>query len=292
MAARRLTFLAALIGAATSVATAPASAQSSPALVAIVDLARTGLVDSARALIKGVLDRTPPTDSGYAEALYTSGLLAATEYDRRLVLRRIIVEYAGSGWADDALLLIGQVEYANGNPSLALAQFNRIISDYPSSALLPTAAFWGARAAADMRDAAVACRLADRGLAVPDVDVELANQLRFQRQRCVALQSQPAPDSAPATPSTRPTPAPPPPPAATPGPARGIFVQAIAAPTQARADEIVAVMKELGYQAVVVNEGGYFKVRAGPFSSRTLATAAQAKIRARLNNQPFIVTVP
>lgn len=291
MAARRLTFLAALIGAAATAAPDPVAAQSDPALVAIVDLARTGLVDSARALIRGVLERTPPTDSSYAEVLYTSGLLAATEYDRRIALRRIVVEYSASGWADDALLLIGQVEYANGNPGLALAQFNRILSDYPSSALLPTAAFWGARAAADLRDGDAACRLADRGLAVPDVDVELANQLRFQRQRCVALQNQPAPDSAPTT-SARPTPAPPPPPPPPAASTRGIFVQAIAAPNSEKAAEIVAVMRELGYTAVVVVEGGYHKVRAGPFPSRTAAGAAQARIRTRLGNQPFIVTVP
>lgn len=292
MATRRMKFVAALVGTIAAVTAAPLAAQSDPALVAIVELARSGLVDSARTLIRGVVERTAATDSGYPEILYTSGLLAATEYERRIALRRVVVEYSTSSWADDALLLIGQVEYANGNPGLALAQFNRIVSDYPGSPLIPTAAFWGARAAADMRDGSTACRLADRGLAVADLDVELANQLRFQRQRCVALANQPAPESTPARTTRTPSPTPVPPPPASPARTTGLFVQAIAAPTRAKADEVVAVLTGLGYATVVVREGGFFKVRAGPFATRGDAGAAQTRIRGRLGGQPFIVSVP
>ncbi|MEZ4454963.1 MAG: SPOR domain-containing protein [Gemmatimonadales bacterium] len=274
----------------------PAAAQSDARLVGVVQLAQNGMADSARAVVSRLLEQTDPADSLYAEMLYTSGIVAATEYDRRIALRRVVVEYSTSGWADDALLLLGQVEYANGNPGSALAQFSRLVTDYPSSQLLATAAFWGARAAADLRNGAAACDLADKGLAAASNDVELSNQLRYQRQRCEALQlagpgpdttRAAKPDSTPVTP-----PPPPPPPPARPPVTKGLFVQTIAAPTQAAADEMLAKVKEAGFDAIVVREGGYFKVRAGPFPTRAAASSALSRIRTRLGGQPFIVNVP
>jgi hypothetical protein len=270
------------------------AAQSDPRLTAAVQLAQDGLSDSARAVVSRLLTATPPSDSSYPEILYTSGLVAATEYDRRIALRRVIVEYSTSGWADDALMLMGQVEYANGNPGLAVAQFSRLISDYPTSSLIPQAAFWGARAASDLRNGAEACRLAGIGLAAGGDDLELKNQLEYQRQRCSAILAQAAdtgkgkPDTTEARPAQ--PPAPPPSPAPAPPPVRGGFrVQVIAAPTEAKAGESIASLKAIGYQSIVVREGGFFKVRAGPFASRAEANAALSRIRTRLGGQPFVV---
>ena len=59
------------------------AAQNDPRLVAAVRLAQDGLSDSARAVAGRILAATPAADSLYSEALYTMGLLAATEQDRR-----------------------------------------------------------------------------------------------------------------------------------------------------------------------------------------------------------------
>ena len=92
----------------------------------------------------------------------------------------------------------------------------------------------------------------------------------------------PAPDSVspPALTEPRPTPAP---------VAKGFRVQVIAAPTQAKANQTIARLKSIGYAATIVREGGFFKVRAGPFSTRNEAQAAAAKIRVRLGGQSFVV---
>ena len=162
MATSRLTTLGPILALAAGLAlTGPLSAQSDARLVTVVQLTQDGMADSARAVIKSLLERTDPTDSVYPEMLYTSAIVAATEYDRRIALRRVVVEYSTSPWADDALMLLGQVEYANSNPGAALAQFSRLVSDYPASPLIATAAFWGARAAGDLRDGATACLLAE-----------------------------------------------------------------------------------------------------------------------------------
>lgn len=268
------------------VATRPTFGQKDARLVAAVRLAQDGLPDSARAVVRRLMAATPPADSAYAEILYAAGVVAATEYDRRISLRRVIVEYAASEWADDALLLLAQVEYANANPAGASAQAARLLADYPMSPLVPVAAFWGARAAADVRNGAEACRMVDLGLKAPGDDVELRNQLAYQRQRCTAIASQvadsaartvsPAPDSTPRK-------------GTLPPPVKGFRVQVVAAPTRARADQAIAALKRMGIAAAVVKEAGFHKVRTTPFGSRVEAQAAIGRIRAKLGGKPFVI---
>ena len=268
------------------VATRPAFGQKDARLVAAVRLAQDGLTDSARAVVRRLMATTPPADSTYAEILYTAGIVAATEYDRRISLRRVIVEYAASEWADDALLLLAQVEYANANPAGASAQAARLLADYPMSPLVPVAAFWGARAAADLRNGAEACRMVDLGLKAPGDDVELRNQLTYQRQRCTAIATQVADSAARAvatpvdTTSRNGT---------VPPPVKGFRVQVVAAPTKARADQAIAALKRMGIAAAVVKEAGFHKVRTVPFASRVEAQAAIGRIRAKLGGKPFVI---
>ncbi len=285
----------------------PGAAQSDGRLVAVVKLAQDGLTDSARAVVKRLLANTAATDSTYAEILYTSGLVAATDQERRVALRRVILEFGQSLWADDALLLLAQVEYANGSPGATVQQISRLLSDYPTTPIRAVGAFWGARAAADMSDGATACRFADAGLSAPNDDVELRNQLQFQKQRCTALLAMRTDSSKAAetqadsgkaahptqtvTPPAPPPPAPPPPSPTKPtrGPTKGFRVQIIAAPTQAAADQTAGALRQAGYEAAIVKEGAFFKVRTQAYSTRTEAQAVLTKIKARLGGQPFIV---
>lgn len=288
MASRRMKTLVLALGFLTlpSLVSNRLAAQTNPRLVAVVRLAQEGLADSARGIVRRALAAAEPSDSLYPEILFTAGLVAATEFDRRISLRRVIVEYSTSEWADDALLLMGQVEYANSNPGAALAQFSRLLADYPNSSLVAVAAFWGARAAGDLDNGPEACRIADLGLSSATDDVEVKNQLQYQRQRCAAL-IQKTPASAPDSVAPPAVTEPPPP---RPAPVvKGFRVQVIAAPTQAKANETIKRLKAIGYAATVVREGGFFKVRAGPFATRNEAQTAVTKIRARLGGQSFVV---
>ena len=60
------------------------SGQQDPRLVSAVRLAQEGQSDSARKVAGRLLVSLPPTDSLYPEVLYTLGILAATEEERRL----------------------------------------------------------------------------------------------------------------------------------------------------------------------------------------------------------------
>ena len=271
------------------------TAQSEPRLAAAVRLAQDGLSDSARAVVGRILGSLAPTDSLYAEALYTMGFLAATEADRRLHLRRVVVDHAQSDWADDALLQLAQLDYAVGNTEATVRQIEILLRDYPATPVAGVAAFWGARAAGDRRDAATACRMADAGLLAAGGDVELRNQLEFQKQRCQGLAATVAADSGgraradsiagTASPGTSG-------PAVQPPGRPGFYVQVSAVRTRAAANTEIARVKRAGYTAILVQESGLLKVRVGAFRTRAEADAAASEIRIRIGARPFVVRVP
>jgi hypothetical protein len=264
--------------------------QSDPRLIEAVRLAQEGHGDSARVITAGVLAATAPNDSLYAEALYTAALVAADVEQRRLYLLRVVVEHARSRWADRALLLLAQTAYAERDLEGAMRYVTRLLADYPSSSVRAVAALWGARAALDRRDLAVACQWADLGLQAVGSDVELRGQLEFQRDRCRALmladttrvgRGQPA--------AGAPTAGRPSPPAA---PTGTWYVQVAALRTQQAAASTARQVERLGYGARTLREGGFYKVRAGPFPTRPAAEAALPRLRRELGGQPFVLQVP
>lgn len=272
------------------------TAQSDPRLAAAVRLAQDGLSDSARAVVGRILGSLEPGDSLYAEALYTMGFLAATEADRRLHLRRVVVDYAQSDWADDALLQLAQLDYAVGNTEATVRQIEILLRDYPATPVAGVAAFWGARAAGDRRDAATACRMADAGLLAAGSDVELRNQLEFQKQRCQGLASTVIVDSIERARSDSIARTSPPGrtsrPAVQPSSRPGFYVQVSAVRTQAAANAEIARVKRAGYTATLVRESGLLKVRVGAFRTKADADAAASEIRIRIGARPFVVRVP
>ena len=148
-----------------------------------------------------------------------------------------------------------------------------------------------------MHDSGTACRIADAGIGAPNDDVELKNQLLYQKQRCAALASQrvdsPKVVAGQGRPDTTKTAhAAPPTPAGTGGAkelAKGFRVQVAAAPTQAKADQAAAKLRGASYAVVIARENGFFKVRSQAFATRAEAVAALVRIRGKLGGQPFVV---
>ena len=293
-------------------AAAPLAAQTDSQLVQVVQLAQDGQGDSARALVSRILATTAPLDSLYPQVIYTSGLVAKTVDAMRRAYQRVVVEFTFSSWADDALLRLALLDYADGNPTAALQKLNRLRSDYPGTPLLPMAAYWAAKSAFDLKKLPEGCAWLSDGLAGVGDNIELQNQLDYLNGRCTpeaiaraeSTQVQPAvktPAPKPQAPAPS-TPAPrAPPPAATPAPApasataanpslpESWSVQVGAVKTQEAADQLVAALKSVGYPSRIVSEGGYLKVRAGPYPDRSTATAAAAKIRVIKGGTPYVV---
>jgi hypothetical protein len=268
------------------VAASPAEAQSDPRLVAAVQLAREGQGDSARAVAGRMLSGTQPTDPLYPEVLYTVAVVASSAQDKRLYLQRVAVEYGQSEWADDALLQLAQLDYAAGNPAATVTQVRRLLGDYPLSPLRATAALWGARAAFDRREVPLGCQWAELGVAAAGDQVELRNQLDFQRERCRGMMA----TAADTTPPAQPAPPPSSPPVRPTGPQW--LVQVAALRGRDAADRAAGALRQMKYDAFVFRDAGLWKVRAGPFPSRDAASAAVEPIRRRLGGRPFIIRAP
>lgn len=271
---------AALVALALAAATAPLAAQDDPRLKDALRIAQEGGSDSARGIVTRLLSSTATTDTLYPELLYTMGLVSRSIEEMRRNYSRIVIEYSGSSWADDASYRLGLLDYAAGDQAGALRNWDRILNDYPDSRLIPTAAEWAAKAYFQQRKQAQACRWLTAGMAGAGEDVELKNRLEFLNGRCAAGAVQPK-DTAPGTPAT---------PAA---PARtGFAVQVGAVNTKAAADQMAGRLKTAGFTPYIVQEGGLFKVRAGPYADRAAATRAAEQVRTKLHTSPFVVQEP
>lgn len=266
---------------ALSALASPVRAQTDPRLTEAVRLAREGLGDSARAVAGRVLNATAPTSALYPEALHTVALVAATVEDKRLYLQRVAIEYSQSDWADDARLELSQLAYAERKFEEAVRHAERLLTDYPLSPQRATGALWGSRAAFDLRQYPLACQWATIGFQATSEDVELRNQLDFQRQRCeAALRAQTA---GPVTPN---------PPAATTRPGGpGWYLQVAAFQTRGAAEEAAGRLTRAKLTSLVVQDDGFFKVRAGPYPTRDAARDAIAAVKRAVGGEPFVVQV-
>ncbi|HSR91395.1 MAG TPA: SPOR domain-containing protein [Gemmatimonadales bacterium] len=256
------------------------SAQTDPRLVEAVRLAQEGMGDSARASVNRVLNQLTAADSLYPQTLYTLGLVSRSVDEMRRQYTRVAVEYTYSDWADDALVRLGMLDYAGGNPQGTLRQMEKVATDYPQSPLIPTAAVWAARAAFETRKPADGCRWVATGLAAAGSDVELKNQLEFYNGRCAGGVP---PESTQAAADT----AKPPPPAKASREGYGLQVGAVT--TQAAADKLLASLKAAGLKGYAVKDGNLLKVRAGPYPDRDKALAAIPKVRGAVGGSPFVV---
>ena len=59
-----------------------------------------------------------------------------------------------------------------------------------------------------------------------------------------------------------------------------------------RPKAIAARVRAAGYSVLVIEEGGLYKVRAGPWSERAPAEQAIAVLRTRFGGAPFLVRPP
>ena len=258
-----------------SSAATTAWSQQDERVAAAVRMAQEGSSDSARARIQALLASLPANHPVYPEALYAAGTIAPTAPDAQRYFRRVALEYSFSPWADDALLRLAQIRYVSHDPLGTVRAVERLRADYPASPLLPTAAYWAARASVDLNDQDAACSWVSLGLSRAGGNIETLNQLRYFSGRCgdgVSVDPQPSQEGQVAPPA---------------GPL--YRVQVVAVSSRAAADEVAAGLRNLGYPVSIVEDAGLYKVRAGAYSDRPPADEAVLAIRSRMGGQPFVV---
>lgn len=257
------------------------SAQTDGRLTAALTLAQNGRVDSARAVIRRLLSALPPTDSVYPQALLAGAKIAPDAATVATNLNRIVLEYGSSAWADDALLLLTQLYFAQRDAAQTIQAAERLRRDYPDSPLRYRADFPAARAYFELKNEPRGCELIQESLAGANTagEVEFTNQVNFYASRCAGVvTTSPRPVDSTAPPAGAP---------------KTYAVQVLAVKSAVQVDEMLTRLKVMGFDARVVRDtSGFFKVRVGRYNTREEAQQTQQRLRTRLGGQPFVVEEP
>jgi len=278
-----LIVLAALFG-----PTVRLSAQTDSRLIEALRLAQSGQVDSGRAIVRRLLATLLPGDSVFPQALLAAAKIAPDAQTVASNLNRIVVEYGAGPWADDALLLLTQLYFAQRDPVQTVQAAERLNRDYPDSPLRPRANFSAARAYFELKNEARGCELIQNALDGAGEDVEFKNQVSFYSARCSPKST--ATTTTTSTPTSSDTSAkvPPPPPAA-----HAYAIQVLAVKSAAQVDDMLTRLKVMGFDARVVRDStGFFKVRVGRYATREDAQRAQARLKQKVGGQPSVVDEP
>ncbi len=295
---------------------AASSAPADTAVQRVRSLVAQGQTTAARTLVDSLLTLTPPTSPTYASILYTRATLATNADSAETDYRRVIVEYAGSSQAADALLRLAQLELARGDRQQAAAHLARLtreqLPNQTGIAFARTQLQVGL-AYFDLQDTARACvALTAAGAAAPSTDVELRNRIDYNTKRCASagggVASSAAPDSARkaagapshgadsaakaaaargTTPPTKAASHAGAPAALTAGanaPARrvrtpGFTVQVAAYQTQSAAQALVDHLRARGFVARIYGSAAPFRVRVGRFVSEAQADSAARSLK-------------
>ena len=257
------------------------TAQTDQRLVDALRLAQNGQVDSARAVVRRLLATLSPADSSYPQALLAGAKIAPDAPTVVTNLNRIVLEYGASPWADDALLLLTQLYFAQRDPAQTIQSAERLRRDYPDSPLRYRVAFPAARAHFELKNEARGCELIQEALTGASAagEVEFANQVSFYAARCTGATTPPplAADSATAATTTTKT----------------YAVQVLAVKSAVQVDDMLTRLRVMGFDARVVRDtSGFFKVRVGRYATREEAQQTQQRLRTRLGGQPFVVEEP
>ena len=278
---------ATLLLAVLSVSWADRSAAQSAARIDSMRGAALGLAqtrpDSARAMIRRLLAGLSPRDSLYPGVLLVAGQLAgqlaADAPAEATYLQRIVIEFGRSVWADSALLLLVQLDFAQGDPAATVQAAERMRRDYPDSPLKPRASLWGARAYFALKDDAHGCALVQEAVTGAGDNVEFKNQAAFYAGRCAQAASATPPAESAA--------------GAAPAALRTYAVQVVAVKSAPQVDDVLSRLKVMGFQARVVRDtSGLFKVRVGRYATREEALRTQRRLKTRLGGRPFVVEEP
>jgi sporulation related protein len=258
------------------------SAQTDSRLVEALRLAQSGQVDSGRAIVRRLLVTLSPGDSVFPQALLAAAKMAPDAQTVASNLNRIVVEYGAGPWADDALLLLTQLYFAQHDPAQTVQAAERLNRDYPDSPLRARASFYGARAYFELKNETRGCELIRQAIDGAGDDVEFKNQVGFYSSRC----SPTAPTTATSTAASAPAET-----TKTAAGPRAWAVQVLAVKSASQVDDMLTRLKVMGFVARVIRDDstGFFKVRVGRYATREEAQRAQLRLKQKVGGQPFVV---
>lgn len=240
--------------------TAPASAQTLEEVDALV---REGRMQEAREALVAWIEANPRPDRVERQRiLWWQAVLTLDPAQAEPIYRRLVLEYPGGSFTDQALYRLALAAELRGDLLEAEAGFSTLVRDYPVSALHPEAAAWLSR----NRDA----------LAAAHARVDAAAREAGPDTRADPVTVPPRSDvqKAPPPPDTRLRPE--------AGDTRDYTAQVGAFSTAERALTVAQGVLEAGFDARVVQVEGsdFFRVRVGRFGTVEEAREMIARLRA------------
>lgn len=239
---------------------------------------------AGRVLVDSMVTVTPPETPAYAEALYWRATLAADATEAERDYRRIVVEYAISPRAGDALVQLANLELARGDRTSARIHLERFLLENPDHPERARTGLTLTRLSLDAGDLQRGCTTLGRTLReVPESNIELRNQLSFFSGRCANVDTTRRVAAATADTASvrrdttkRDTTA-----KAAPKPAGKFTLQVAAYSSRDLADALVKRLAAKGLEARTVGTKSPFRVRVGYYKTRAAATAAATKLKAQ-----------
>jgi cell division protein FtsN len=191
LATTTITALVAALALATPIGAQSSTQVPLPATDSVFRRARRLISDgdgaAGRALVDSMLRASAEGTAAYGDALFWRGALAETAADAERDYRRVIVEYALSPYADDALLSLAELEQARGDRAAAYQHLQRFVREHPAGPARARAGLAAARLAFEQRDVARGCAMiTDARVSAGTSDVELRNQIDYYGSRCPA----------------------------------------------------------------------------------------------------------
>ena len=247
------------------------AAQSSDSTLArIARLVNRGDRQGAHAAADSLLATTPSGSGTYAEGLYWRAFAAGNAADAERDYLRVAIEYPLSPRAEDALLLLSQLEFARGDRASALRHLDRLIRDHPTSQSIGRASFWTARIAFDQGDTLRACTALGTARAqLTAEDVETRNQVEYFAPRC-AVHTRGTSDSTSGRSLVSSAP-----------PSNAEYsLQVAAFKTTREAHALATRLKKRGFDVRVSHVDTWYRVRIGRYQSRVEAANAQVRAKA------------
>ena len=267
-----------------------------PVFVRAQQMVTAGQDVAGRAVIDSVLAATPEGTPRYGEALFWRATLAKTAAGAERDYRRIVVEYALSPRASEALLRLAQLEMTRGDRAGARAHLERLQREYPAGTASTRGSLTLAQLAFGDGDNVAGCNaVAAARAGLSPADVELRNQLDYYGPRCANVAARSAardtsaatvtPGAAAAAPvrgvdSTSARANAPRAPSASPtAGTRQYSVQVAAFDTRAEADALSKRLAARGYAVRVAGDRQPYRVRVGRYPTRQRADDAMRQMQ-------------
>jgi septal ring-binding cell division protein DamX len=241
---------------------------SDSALARIVRLVSRGDRSGAHAAADSLLANTSSASGGYADALYWRAFTASNAAEAERDYLRVAIEYPLSPRAEEALLLLSQLEFARGDRSAAMRHLERLVRDHPTGRNIGRATFWMARIAFDAGDMQKACAaLASARRQLASEDIETRNQVEYFLPRCTSRLTSRADSGTTASKATvmQGTPE--------------YSLQVAAFKTNREAQALANRLKRRGFDVRVSHQDAWYRVRIGRYATRTDASRAQTRVK-------------